>query len=328
MGLSKIHYAGVAMLLTAATQALAAGDELPLAGKSVWRLADVRQGVEAISRRDSFTNSLSPFDRQVRLKTDQDVTDATVIQNMADQVLAWEDDEKKLLAEVAASLEAKLRPWQLPLPEVVLLVKTTGKEEANAAYCRGPAVVLPKAKLEQSAERLERLVTHELFHVLSNQNPALRQQLYAIVGFHPCGEIALPESLAKRRITNPDAPTLDYYIDVKHGDEQLSLVPILYANAETYDMARGGGLFSYLTFRLLQIEKQGDAWQPKLVLGEPVLFEAEKLPNFGEQIGANTRYIIHPEEVLADNFVLLVNQEKKLATPRIVNEMDQVLKGS
>ena len=44
-----------------------------------------------------------------------------------------------------------------------------------------------------------------------------------------------------------------------------------------------------------------------------------------EQIGGNTNYIIHPDEILADNFVHLALEAEKLATPRIIEEMKKTL---
>ena len=46
-------------------------------------------------------------------------------------------------------------------------------------------------------------------------------------------------------------------------------------------------------------------WRAVLVDGQPVLHEAS-VPDFHRQIGSNTGYIIHPEEILADNFAALV----------------------
>jgi hypothetical protein len=46
---------------------------------------------------------------------------------------------------------------------------------------------------------------------------------------------------------------------------------------------------------------------------------------FHEQIGRNTGYIIHPEEVLADNFVLLVRRETDVPSPEILERMDALL---
>jgi hypothetical protein len=44
-----------------------------------------------------------------------------------------------------------------------------------------------------------------------------------------------------------------------------------------------------------------------------------------EQVGRNTQYIIHPEEILADNFALLVLGESKIPTPEILQKMREVL---
>jgi hypothetical protein len=40
-----------------------------------------------------------------------------------------------------------------------------------------------------------------------------------------------------------------------------------------------------------------------------------------EQIGHNTRYTIHPDEILADNFVRLINGDTNLPTPQIIATM-------
>ena len=44
-----------------------------------------------------------------------------------------------------------------------------------------------------------------------------------------------------------------------------------------------------------------------------------------EQVGKNTDYIIHPEEILAENFALLVLNETKVASPEILQKMREVL---
>ena len=35
---------------------------------------------------------------------------------------------------------------------------------------------------------------------------------------------------------------------------------------------------------------------------QPVLLDPEDLPDYHRRIGRNTNYIIHPDEILADNF--------------------------
>ena len=187
--------------------------------------------------------------------------------------------------------------------------------------------MLPRNMAQRAEKSLERILTHELFHILSSHNPELRKRLYAIVGFSPCTEIRLPASLRARKITNPDAPVCEHYMEVQHGGSTVKVAPILFSSRERYDVSRGGSLFQYLTFRLMVVEQDDDKWMPVQENGQPVLLEAGDVPAFSEKIGRNTSYIIHPEEVLAENFVLLVNNKTDVPTPRIVAEMRNVLSG-
>jgi hypothetical protein len=58
---------------------------------------------------------------------------------------------------------------------------------------------------------------------------------------------------------------------------------------------------------------------------QPVLVGVGQLSRFYEQVGRNTRYILHPEEILADNFALLVLDERKVPSPEILDKMQAVL---
>ena len=44
-----------------------------------------------------------------------------------------------------------------------------------------------------------------------------------------------------------------------------------------------------------------------------------------QQTGDNTKYIIHPEEIMADNFSYLVMGKTNLKTPRIVEHLKVLL---
>ena len=57
---------------------------------------------------------------------------------------------------------------------------------------------------------------------------------------------------------------------------------------------------------------------------KPFLLEPTEAKGFQEKIGRNTRYIIHPEETMADNFVFLVFGQKNLPNPEIVWAMKKV----
>jgi hypothetical protein len=44
-------------------------------------------------------------------------------------------------------------------------------------------------------------------------------------------------------------------------------------------------------------------------------------------VGRNTDYIIHPEEILADNFALLMSGASGAPSPEIIKKLEEVLKG-
>lgn len=314
----------VLCLLAVCVSEVAADDAALTAASSV-QFATVEQGAVLLARQDRFLNSLSRFDCQARLQTDQEVTGNDVGKFSAAQVVAWPPDEQATWREAIAAVNDKMKPFELPFPAEIILVRTTGKEEGNAAYCRRNVIVLPARKTQQRPEALQRLLIHELFHVLSSHNPELRSQLYAIVGFTTCQPIQLPPSLRDRKLTNPDAPQLDAYIKLTVAGAQVAAVPVLFASTEAYDVKRGGTFFDYLTFRLMAIEPLGKGWQPILRDGQPQLLDPKSLTSFHEQIGRNTGYIIHPDEILADNFVHLVNQTQDLASPEIVASMRAIL---
>src|SRR5262249_49774814 len=163
-----------------------------------------------------------------------------------------------------------------------------------------------------------------VFHVLSSHNPPLREALYATIGFKRCPEVALPEALARRKITNPDAPVNEHYATVAHDGRPIEIMPVLISSAEQYDPRRGGNLFSYLQFRLLVLEDDNGVLRLALTNGQPILLGPNSVPGFHELIGRNTSYIIHPEEILAENFVHLINGRINLPTQRVVNEMGRV----
>jgi hypothetical protein len=77
----------------------------------------------------------------------------------------------------------------------------------------------------------------------------------------------------------------------------------------------------------LVVEKGGGSQNFKAVSdgSSPKLVGTERVSGFMEQVGRNTDYVIHPEEILADNFALLVLNEQNVASPEILRKMREVL---
>ena len=280
-----------------------------------------------LSTKDTFVVRMSPFDRASRMKTDRDVTESQFLEFSASAALDWEQHEKDVVESAFRKIRTAVARLSLPLPGQIYLIKTSGREEGNAAYTRSNAIVLPRSILASSEREIQRLLAHELFHISSRTHPKLAKLLYESIGFQYCGEIEFPANLAPRKITNPDAPQNDNCIRLELGGQKTWAIPILFSRAPRYDTSRGGEFFQYLQLALLLVERPEDSRAPLALYDShgPRLVGLEQISGFFEQVGQNTEYIIHPEEILADNFVLIVLGERNVRSPEVLSKIQSAL---
>jgi hypothetical protein len=311
--------------LTLAFGCRALAREIRLGTNCVVSFATAEAARTVLTNSDDFIRALSPFDRAARMKVDREVKEAEFLEFVSRAAQPWTSEETNRLTKVLQTVRQRLTPWNLPLPPTLVLIKTSGAEEGNASYTRSNAIVIAQQELQSTSSGLEDLIAHELFHVISRHNPELRKRLYRIVGFIPINEIALPENLHSRRITNPDGVQTGWMITVTNNGQAISTVPILYSSTDRYDIQKGGEFFNYLVFKLLAVTNGPAGWQSLRVAGNPQLIDPGEANGYLDQVGRNTDYIIHPDEILAVNFVHLINGKTDVATPRILSEMKEVL---
>lgn len=215
-----------------------------------------------------------------------------------------ESEYVKRMMRKALDLCAALNP-ALPLPKEIRLVKVASAAYGPSVfYTRENCIVLPQDMLDpRQEERLLKTLVHELFHLLSRYNPELKHRLYAVLGFKPLdAPLVWSDFLRPRLLHNPDAVDMAYGIELKNAQgKPFWAVPVIYSK---HGRAQSDlGFFDHLVFQLFEVEKRQEAWHIK---AENVGLQPDETQGFFEQIGRNTNYIIHPEEVLADNFQLLV----------------------
>lgn len=317
----------VLLILTAPAAVRGEGPE-PFAlapGTRVW-FATVEEGRRELGRSDAFIEALSPFDRQARLKSEEPVSTEEFLEHVVAQVRPFTDAQRSRVEGALILVRQRLEDWTIPFPEQIHVIHTTGEEESGKPYTRGRSIVLPTERLTVQRVELARILTHELFHILSRNDGRLRERLYAAIGFVPCGPIELPRELAAARLTNPDAPRIEHRIVLALDSFSVSAVPVLYADPPTYDPATKPSLFDYLVFRLLAIEEDRDGrWAPRITRGRPELLDASRIDDYWTQVGGNTQYVIHPDEILADNFVLLLQGRRDVPTPAVLDRMREIL---
>src|SRR5688500_5675018 len=75
--------------------------------------ATLDQGRAVLTARDEFVRRLSPFDRQARLKTDREVTEADYLAFVGKHVLSWSDDEREKVESALTLVQPKFRELSL-----------------------------------------------------------------------------------------------------------------------------------------------------------------------------------------------------------------------
>jgi hypothetical protein len=303
-----------------------AADEFPF-GPTKVHFALQAEGSKLLAAKDDFIQRLSSFDRSARMKVDRPISEEEFLAFVGSNVAEWSKEESQTVRAAFEAVQPFIREIQASFPSTIQIIKTTGKEEGGAAYTRGTAIILPASLLAKGPDDLKRLICHELFHILSRQNAELRGKLYGIIGFEECNEIKLPAAIEGRKITNPDAPRNNHFIRVKLDGAEHLAVPILLSKSDRYDVQRGGEFFEYLQLHLLIVKKGGDSKNllADATNGSPRLVGLGEVSGFFEQIGRNTEYIIHPEEILAENFALLVLNQPNVASPQILQKMKQLI---
>lgn len=300
---------------------------IPLAGGKAIHLLAGPEARAAIleDQRDPFYSLLTVIDCEVRLAEPLPDVSAPARVGMVkklfrDAVTEFTPAESAAIIAACRALAARIEPVCPEfIPREWKFVRTDGSEEASAAYTRADAIVLPAAKLADGlrgnpgdvAPALARLIAHESSHVFTRQHPEARERLYARLGFRHVGKIDVGEWLGARWITNPDGPTCEHVVRLRGPNGvEFDGALVIYSAAERYSPTVGRNLFAYLRTGIAVVDEEGGKYRVRVKPGgEPVLFSLEEVQGFYEQVGRNTRYVIHPDEILAENLALAFTRD-------------------
>jgi hypothetical protein len=224
----------------------------------------------------------------------------------ADAGLRWTAQEKAGWQTVVHKLSDAMQGLNLHVPHIDL-VKTSGAEEFGAAYTRRRAIMLPEWMTSwpmTDPRRAYFLLAHEVFHILSRADSWLRDDLYALFGFKTLEGFAYPAELDKRRISNPDAFEHLHTLTVQSGSESIDVLPVIQSQLPLKKVIQLPDFFAVLAIVLLSVDTNtGEAHRDGN--GDLITYNFDNT-NWGSLMARNSPYIIHPEEVLADNFATLM----------------------
>src|SRR5690606_14728937 len=146
--------------------------------------------------------------------------------------------------------------------------------------------------------------------------PDKRDELYETINFKKSNRISYPEAIKDHIVTNPDAPFLEHTINLTIDGQQREAVFILHAESD-YE---SGSFFTQMKQKLMLVEGPANDKKPVLVGGDPILLEFSAASDLEDKIGKNTSYTLHPEEILADHFIMLVTP-KTAPNPEFIEAM-------
>ncbi|HEV2430601.1 MAG TPA: hypothetical protein VGT43_03690 [Burkholderiales bacterium] len=318
--LRKTRRSGLAVGLALALAACAHAADTRFA------FASQAQARTALGAQDDYVRATSTLERSVVIGTPEVMDAAGFAAAMRASALEWSEDERKPFAGVLASLERFLSGMKWKGPSTVLMVKASDRLMEGFPHTRGNAIVIQEGMLLEMQKRpamMEFLVVHEAFHVLTRSNPGLREELYRAIGFRACAAVEVPEALVRLRLTNPDAPESRHAIGVRWRGRPVEVLPFIHFASDKVDPK--AGFVSQMHTSWLVVERR----QERCVARDEGA-KLEDMEGLREQVGNNTGYLIHPEEILADNFALLYREAvspgvARVRSPEILERMRNIL---
>jgi hypothetical protein len=306
-------------LLLLAAPLLAASAAATASGR--FAFATPQEAAAILTARDAFILAMTPVDRAVRMRATVSPSEAEFIEFLSRQARPWEPAEIARLTPLVSEVEQKLARLVVTLPRQMKMVRTTDQVEGGAPHTRGEGIVLPDRALGLPIEAVRHVLFHELFHLIARSNSSLRDTLYRLIGFAPCESLELPAALAQRLVTNPDAPRSTHYIRVSIAGKKRDVVPLLVSKP---DRKPDQKLFDAFDLRFLEVQRRATDC---VLAGQapPTLHPLALVTGFSEQVGRNTDYVIHPEEILADNFALLMTDSSNIRDPAIPESLERAL---
>ncbi len=275
---------------------------------------------------DKYIDSWGRFDIEARAGQEGATRD-DFLERIKSCTRNFSEADKDSLVKAFSFIDERLSAANmlLPLPEEFVLVKTTMEEEGGAgAYTRGDIICIGEYVLRKANVRqLATLVAHEVFHVLTRDNPEFRKAMYSVIGFNVLdNEISFAQDVIDRRISNPDVNRYDSYAWLTVDGKKDRYTMVIYSDRDY----SGGSFFNYIKIGLIPLD---DSFNPVVRDGKTVIVPLDKASDFYDKVGRNTGYVINPEECLADNFSIAVcGTDKELPDPKITERIISLLRSS
>lgn len=203
------------------------------------------------------------------------------------------EEEKQGIDETLKRIEERFSEigFHYPSDLEIVFVKNKMKDEYGAvAYTHKNEIYLEGDNLDFMLTipgLLDGTIAHELFHILSRNDPEFREKMYDILGFTIADEPDFSPEIRDILGSNPDVEAFDSYTMFNiNGEMTKGVVVTLLKNP----YSEGANLFDNLSTGIVPYDNPN------------VYYTIDEVSNFWDVFGENSNYIIATEEAIADNF--------------------------
>ena len=260
-----------------------------------FRFAGKEEGAALLLDNQAYFDSFHRQDLAYRLER-QDGTMEEYYDLCRRSVLDFTQEQKAMIERSMRALELRLAELgaTLPIREEIVFVCTTGEEEHASGYTHRSEIYL-NSHILSTIDRPNKpdycceLINHELFHVLSRNDPAFRAAAYALIGFQIAEQpIRFSDHIRELIYANPDVERFDDYALFTVKGEKKPCTLISYPG-RPFEEA-GQRYYAHMRTGVVPLDAPS------------TVYSIDEVPDFWTVMGRNTDYVIAAEECMADNF--------------------------
>lgn len=282
------------------------------------RFADAAEGIELRMANTDYFDKLTQNDLDYR--TGKSGATLEEFKELArKQGADFTEEEKQVIEDSLARIQTRFKEigFDYPSNADIVFVKSKMEDEFGAvAYTHKNQIYLEGNNLEFMKDipsLLDGMIVHELFHVLSRNNPELRQAIYSVFDFTIADEPDFTPELRAILGSNPDVEKFDSYAMFNIDGKPTKAVVVTLLKEPYKD---GQNLFDNLSTGIVPYDNPDK------------YYTIDQVSNFWEVFGENTNYVITTEEGIADNFTSAVvygMEGREYKNPEIIQGILDVL---
>ncbi len=271
--------------------------------RTTFEFMDQSAAARTLSADDAYIRATADLERQAKARSAHPVNKTAYAKIVGSKAKDWSTAERARVEAVLPALEKFIGQLAWDIPPTMHFIRADAALEDNLPHTRGTAIVLPDSVFSMPRPVFASMLAHEVFHILTRHNDKFKEQSYRHIGFQLCETVRIHPKIEQLKITNPDTPLSQHTIAVTYQGRKVDALPFI--GFESLSIDATTGFIDKLAVRWLIVQRQNN----HCYLDSDDLNSQSTPPQYleglAENIGKNTGYLFHAEEVLAENFAAL-----------------------